>query len=409
MRVLFVGHSFLSAYNQTKFVMMKRMDPALRIRIVVPTSMPERFGRLVCERHSGLSAEEVVPLGAWPVRSHMTYLHNPRRLATVLREFQPDVVHIVEEPQALVTVETISLLRRFAPRAAVTLFTWDNLLRKRRFPLDMLKRRLRTYSLRRTAMVVCGNERAAELLRAEGRFEGFTEVITQFGLDITEHAPGSEAELRLGLGLSGSIVVGYAGRLVPEKGLSLLIDALGRLRIHPWKLLLVGSGPLESEIRERWTAEFPGRIVLVPVVPKEQVAKYLRCMDIFVLPSLSTPSWMEQFGLALAQAMILGIASIGSSSGAIPEVLGPGGIVFEEGNTEQLARALEELLSSPARREQLGALGREFALKNYTQEVVAARYLAAFERVLSQSALSREQSRKAAQSGAATDEQLQQP
>jgi glycosyltransferase involved in cell wall biosynthesis len=191
--------------------------------------------------------------------------------------------------------------------------------------------------------------------------------------------------LRTELGLEGSIVVGFIGRLVPEKGLRLLMAALGRLPSLPWKLLLVGAGPLEQEIRRDWMAKFPGRIVLIPAVPYESVPRYLRCSDIFVLPSNSTPHWMEQFGLTLAQAMMLGIASIGSSSGAIPEVLGPGGIVFEEGNTEQLVRALEELLSSPARREQLAALGREFALKNYTQEGVAARYVAVFERVLSSS------------------------
>jgi glycosyltransferase involved in cell wall biosynthesis len=171
---------------------------------------------------------------------------------------------------------------------------------------------------------------------------------------------------------------------------------------------LVGAGPLEKEIRQSWMLKFPGRIVLVPVVPYEQVSRYLRCADIFVLPSYSTPAWMEQFGLTLAQAMMLGIASIGSSSGAIPEVLGPGGIVFEEGNTEQLVRALEELLNSPARREQLGQQGRDFALKNYTQEGVAAHYLAAFERVLSLSALNRRQGNKAVPPEAMADEPLQQ-
>jgi glycosyltransferase involved in cell wall biosynthesis len=379
MRLMMVGHSFLSAYNQTKYVTMKQINPELRVRLIVPTSMPGRFGPLAYEVHSKLSLEEVVPLKARPASWHMTYLHSLRRMADVLREFQPHVIHVEEEPQAFITVETIALQRTFAPGASVTLFTWDNLLRRRSFPLDTVKRRLRAYSLARATTVVCGNRRAGDLLRAEGRFKGSIEVLPQFGLDVTEHEPGCESELRSQLGLESSVVVGYVGRLVEEKGLRLLIKALGGLRDYPWKLLLVGSGPLEEEIRRVWMAKFPDRIVLVPPVHYSQVARHLRCADIFVLASYSTPSWMEQFGLTLAQAMMLGVASIGSTSGAIPDVLGPGGLVFQERQIDDLSRVLEELLASPARRQQLGALGRKFALLNYTNETVSARYLEAFK------------------------------
>jgi glycosyltransferase involved in cell wall biosynthesis len=79
--------------------------------------------------------------------------------------------------------------------------------------------------------------------------------------------------------------------------------------------------------------------------------------------------------------MLLGIASIGSTSGAIPEVLGPGGILFEEGRSDALAIALETLLELATRRQELGALGREYALRNYTSESVAERYLDVFDRV----------------------------
>jgi len=380
MRLLVVGHPFLLAHNQKKYVALKQLGA--EIRLLVPSRGRDRFDLTDCEVHPALRREEVVPLKAWLACSHMTYLHNPGGIAQVLREFQPDVVHIEEEPQALITLETIALQRAITPRAAVTLFSWDNLMRRRRFPLHTLKRRLRRYSLRRVAAVICGNRRAAELLRGEGYFRGPIEVLPQYGLDVGEHQPGIEPTLRAKLGLQDSIVVGYVGRLVPEKGLRILLDALDQLRSLPWKLLLVGAGPLENEIREKWMARHPGRIVLLPAVRYEQVPQYLRCADIFVLPSYSTPRWMEQFGLAVAQAMLLGIPVIGSSSGAIPEVLGPGGIVFEERNTKELTQALKELLDSADRRKELGIRGREFGLRNYTLEGVAGRYHNLFERVL---------------------------
>lgn len=378
MKLMVVGHPFLLAYNQQKYVAMKRVDKDLRLRLVVPSRGRDRFDLTNYQVHPELSPEEVVPLQARFAQSHMTYVHALGPLARVLRSFQPDVIHVEEEPQAAISVETIALRKAFAPRAAVTVFTWDNILRPRKFPLGIAKRRLRAYSLRRTSAVICGNREAAELLRAEGRFSGDIEILPQYGLNTTDHQPGTEPQLRTELGLNGVPVVGYLGRMVPEKGLRLLFEALGKLLHHRWKLLLVGSGPLEEEIRDRWTVTLPGRVVLLPSVAYEKVPRYLRCTDIFVLASQSAPVWKEQFGLTLAQAMMLGIASIGSDCGAIPDTLGPGGVVVGQHDVEALRQALENFLNSPASRQRAATVGREFALQNYTVERVATRHLEVF-------------------------------
>ena len=380
MRLVVVGHAFLLAYAQMKFIAMKQLDPDLQIRLVIPARIQDRFRTETAEIHPALSAHEVVTLGTRlaQIQGHMTYIHNPVALARVVREFQPDVIHIDEEPQALITVETIAIQRAVAKRSAVTLFTWDNLLRPRDFPMGTVKSRLRRYSLARTSAVICGNRRAAEILREERQFGGAIETLPQFGLDIDEHRPGTETELRRSLGLDGCIVIGHAGRLVPEKGVLLLLEALTRLPQFPWKLLMVGGGALEQEIRENWMKRFPNRIVLVPTVRYDQVAKYLRCMDIFVLGSYATPTWQEQFGLSLAQAMLLGIASIGSTSGAIPEVLASTGLLFEEKSVDGLAHALETLLTSEEARRATGNAERQLALQRYTSETVAASYLEVF-------------------------------
>jgi L-malate glycosyltransferase len=382
MKLMVVGHAFLLAYAQKKFIAMKQVDPDLQIRLVIPKQIQDRFRTEKAEIHPSLAAHEIVTLGTRlaQIQGHMTYIHDPVKLARVVREFQPDVVHIDEEPQALITVETIAIQRAVAKNSGITLFTWDNLLRPRHFPVGTLKSRLRRYSLARTSAVICGNRRAAEIVRDERLFRGALETLPQFGLDVEEHRPGTEIELRRSLGLDGGIVIGHAGRLVPEKGVLLLLEALTRLQQFPWKLLMVGGGALESEIREVWMKRFPNRIVLVPTVRYDQVAKYLRCMDIFVLASYATPTWQEQFGLSLAQAMLLGIASIGSTSGAIPEVLASTGLLFEEKNVDGLTRALETLLRSEETRRAVADAERQLALKKYTSETVAASYLEVFRK-----------------------------
>jgi glycosyltransferase involved in cell wall biosynthesis len=380
LKLLVVGHPFFLAYNQKKYVAMKRLHPTLQLRLVVPGHGRDRFEVTNCQVHPELNQQEVVPIATYFAGSHMTYMHSPSKIAENLRKFQPDVIHLEAEPQALIAVETVALQRRVAKGAAVTLFTWDNLVRRRGFPIGTVKRRLRRYSLARASTMICGNREAAQLLSAEGIFTGQLEVLPQYGLDASEHQPGTEPELRTTLGLDGNLVIAHVGRLVPEKGLLDLFEALIPLQAHPWKLLLVGAGPLEKEIREQWMVRLPGRIVLVPAVPYEQVARYLRCVDIFVLASRSTPTWKEQFGLTLAQAMLTGIPAIGSSSGAIADVLGPGGITFQEGHSEELSKALESLLTSAELRQRYAKAGRALALENYTSEKVAAAYLAIFER-----------------------------
>lgn len=380
MKLLVVGHPFIVAYNQKKYVAMKHLDPALEMRIVGPRKVRHLFGTFPSKVCPELDPAEVIALASVFSRSHMTYLLQPARLAGILREFRPDVIHLEEEPHALVTLETLALRDLLAPRAAVTLFTWDNLHRKRNFPLGLLKKALRRYSLTHAAAVVCGNREAERLLRARDGYTGLCAVLPQFGLDPVEHRGGPEPELKSQLGLTGGIVVGYLGRLIPEKGIELLLGALAQLPDEPWKILLVGSGPLEREIHDRWIPRFPGRIVHLRAAPHSEVPRYLRCLDVFVLASYGVAKWKEQFGLTLAQAMMLGIPSVVSSSGAIPEVAGPGALIIEEGNQESLRGALRLVLASAQRRRELGERARAFAVKHYTMTTLASQYLEIFER-----------------------------
>jgi L-malate glycosyltransferase len=380
MRLTVLGHSCVVARNQAKYAALRRLDPGLELRLIVPASVsnPAYRMRYAMERHDGVSPSEVVAIGAAFARSHMVTLYDPRTIARSFADFRPDVIHVEEEPQSLLSVETAILRAAFAPRAALTLFTWDNLLRSRRFPLGAAKKLLRRFTLSAADHLICGNRESERLALREGCAPA-TVVLPQFGLDPAEHAPGTEPELRRALGLGDGIVVGYAGRLVAEKGLRLLYAALAALPHLPWRLLLIGGGALESEIVNEWIPRFPGKIVRVPPVGHAEVPRYLRAMDIFALNSYPVPVWKEQFGLALAQAMMLGLACLVSDVGALPEVAGDAAVVVPERDAEKLRSALEAMLASPDFRESLGRRARQRALRHYTDDSIAARYRKVFE------------------------------
>lgn len=103
MKLMVVGHAFLLAYAQKKFIAMKQLDPELQIQLVIPKQIQDRFRTEQAEVHPSFVAHEVVTLGTRlaQIQGHMTYIHDPVQLARLVRDFRPDVIHIDEEPQAL--------------------------------------------------------------------------------------------------------------------------------------------------------------------------------------------------------------------------------------------------------------------------------------------------------------------
>ena len=169
------------------------------------------------------------------------------------------------------------------------------------------------------------------------------------------------------------------GRLVWEKGHYDLLRALATLP-RPPRALLVGDGPERSRLL-RYADELGlGGRVEIRSVPHAEMPSVFAAASCVVLGSLPTPLWEEQFGMVLAEAMAAGVPVLASSSGAIPEVLGPGGQLFAPGDWVELARLLAAgpLAGAPgARVEHDPELVRRYSL-----EAAAERLRAAYSRVL---------------------------
>lgn len=379
MRLLVVGHSYVTAFAQDKYIAMKQLDSNLQIRLVTPREVDHVFMRYRQEIAIGMNQEEVVPIKEMFGKSNMTYILNPFRLIFLLKKFNPDLIHIEEDPHSLIGLETVFLTKLISRKSKISFFVWDNLARKRWFPLNCLKWAFTKYTLFRSSLVVCGNREAQKLLKNPKGYKGKSLVLPQVGLNQDDYVNIVPKELNEQFSRKHDVpLIGFMGRLVPEKGVILLLEALSRLQHLPWKLLIVGSGPLKEEIQIHWKSCFGNRLILLGAVPHNEVPGYLKSLDIFVLPSFSTARWKEQFGLTLAQAMLAGVACVGSSSGAIPEVLGPGGFVFKERNVDSLVDILETLIRSKKIRNEFGETAKKFALQRYTNSVVAEAYLTVF-------------------------------
>ena len=172
-------------------------------------------------------------------------------------------------------------------------------------------------------------------------------------------------------------VIGYAGRICPEKGWKVLLEAVRSLPPH-YKVALAGDGPQMEQLAE-WagTDGLRGRVFPAGVLPKAQLWQFYRAVDCLVLPSLTFPRWKEQFGGVLADAMAMGLPIVGSDSGAIPEVVGPAGLITPEGRVPLLATALRRLHEEPQLAAKLAAAGlqrfhQEFSIPAYADKIAAA-------------------------------------
>ena len=382
MKLLVVGHSYVTPFAQRKYVVMTQLEPTLELRIVVPHEVPHRFMTYRPVVHPALDPECLRVVPAILNESPMTRILHPGPLVALLRRFDPDHIHIEEDPHSAIGVEISTLAFLAARRATISFFIWDNLARQLAFPKNVVKTALTRYSFARCALVVCGNSEGRRLLHDVKGWTGRSIVVPQIGLDPQEYRAPLPQGLAERLGKDASTpLIGCFGRLVPEKGVTVLLEALARLTNLRWKLLVVGTGPLTADLRTRWRERFGDRLILLDAVPHDEVSRHLRCLDMFVLPSYGTPTWEEQFGLTLAQAMMAGVACIGSSSGAIPEVLGPGGLIVAENSVTELAEALEKMLGSAELRCTFGAAARMYAMERYSDTAVARAHLSAFHSV----------------------------
>lgn len=366
MKILMVSKACLVGTYQTKLEAIAQ-QPGVELAVVVPPSWQDPAGEIRLER----AHTEGYTLWVDPIRFNGQYhFHYYPQLGQRLAQFRPDVLHIDEEPYNLASW----LAWRAAQKveAKTLFFSWQNLYRQYPLPFRWLENQV----LQGVDYAIMGNKAAVEVFQRKG-YSGRWRVIPQFGVAENIFTPPLKRDLNRGF------IVGYAGRLVPEKGVDVLLQAVAKLP-GQWRLHVAGDGPerknLQQLVQQLGITE---RIFFDGALPSQRMVGYLQQLDVLVLPSRTRPNWQEQFGRILVEAMACEVAVIGSSSGEIPQVIGPAGLIFAEDDVEQLHQHLLRLLQDPAERQRLAKTGRERVLANYTQTQIAQQTVEVYKEVLS--------------------------
>jgi len=177
-----------------------------------------------------------------------------------------------------------------------------------------------------------------------------------------------------------------AARLTDTKAYPVLIDACARLKRAgiEFECVIAGEGPQVESIEEAIRLhDVADRVRLLGPVPQHEVTQLVGDADIFVLPSVIAYSGqMDGIPVALMEAMAAGRPVIASAVSAIPELVenGRSGLLVDVTHPEQLASAIQRLISDPALRERMGRVGQQKVRSDFDVKQTSAQVIALFDR-----------------------------
>ncbi|MFN8529117.1 MAG: glycosyltransferase family 4 protein [Anaerolineae bacterium] len=364
MRVLMISKACIVGIYQRKLEAIARRG--VDLLVLVPPSWKDERGEIPLERaYTQGYRLEVTPI----VMNGNFHLHFYRGVGRWMRDFQPDIVHIDEEPYNLSCWQGLAQARRVGAKSLF--FSWQNIDRRYPPPFSWGE----SWVLRHADHAIAGTESAAQVWRDKG-YRGGISVIAQFGVDETLFQPVAVPAER-------PFTIGAVARLVPEKGLDVLLRAAAQLQ-GDWRVRLVGGGPERESLEQVAHAlGIADRVEFVGQVASAHMPALYPTFDVLVVPSLTRPNWKEQFGpRATVEAMACAVPVIGSDSGAIPDVIGEAGMIVPEGEPAALAGALARLQADRALRVSLGQQGRDRALSHYTHDQIAAATVETYQRIM---------------------------
>ncbi len=306
-------------------------------------------------------AFQTFPIAIRFARRQGAFLYDEPSLERALDAFQPDVLLHEQEVYTLGAGQIAAVAsRRSLP---VVMFVWENVDRKLALPRRLLSR----YVMKRCAGLLAGSVAAARVHKDWG-FCGPIEVVPQMGVPSVVSAPA------WGRRDPDCFQITFAGRLIASKGVDCLLRAVAALPLRdtPVRCTVAGDGPeraaLEELTRSLGIAE---RVSFSGAIPFQEIASLLQRSDVLVLPSRRSRVWEEQFGRILIEAMAQGTVTVGSRTGAIPEVIGADELLFEENDHAGLAVLLAGLEADPARFRRLQSFLWQRASDCYLNDVLA--------------------------------------
>lgn len=355
----------LRRHLRAVFLTHHRLSPATRSHLRAVAGLGVELTAIIPSRGSGgtqLQHEPDTGLRVLPIASRgdpsapAGFRWKRSALRRALHEARPDVVHVDVEPHLPGASAGLHEARRLgaAATAATALQSRDALSwRERRRRRRNLRQARGIHAATPRAAALAGEEADAPILMAPR-----TGVIAPS--EVTPFTPDG-------------LVIAFGGRLVPARGLDLLLRASVGIGGN-WHLLVAGGGPAQPELEglaERLGVS--GRVTWLGSLPAGEREELWSRADCAIVPSREENAPVDHAAIGALQAMAAGRPVVATRTGALPEFLGASGILVEPDDTAALTAALQQLHDDPDLRQSLGSAARQRVLEHYSTQAVARR------------------------------------
>ncbi len=248
--------------------------------------------------------------------------------------------------------------------------------------------RRRKHYLRVADKVIAVSSFTCDALTQEMGLPPEAVALIENGVDTDRFTPGPRDENFLAQhNLADKRIILTVGRLVPRKGIDMTIRAMPDVlkQIPNAHYVVVGGGEYREALERLIEVEkMEGHVTLAGMIPDEDLLRYLRACDLFVMANRTMPDGdTEGFGLVFREANACGKAVVGGrAGGAVEAVLdGETGLLVDGSNPQEIANAISQLLGDEPMRNTMGTNGLKLALESNTK-AVSDRFLKICERLL---------------------------
>jgi glycosyltransferase involved in cell wall biosynthesis len=237
--------------------------------------------------------------------------------------------------------------------------------------------------------IVAISNMTRDALITEGADPSKISVVGHF-IDTKRFAPQKDWLKRLGDKRRRKFRIVFVGRIEEYKGVLDIVSAMQQVAGDPQlahyggELLFVGNGSKLSTLKKLATTISPNWHSSFMSAKYLDMPKIYQSADIFVAPSKPTPTWIEQFNIALLEAQAAGLPIITTSTGGIPENVGDAARVVTPGDIDEISQNLRLFLTKPEVRVSYATAARQRARAVHDVSLGAKKIATIYQKVLAQ-------------------------
>jgi glycosyltransferase involved in cell wall biosynthesis len=368
-KVLVIGHPLVVSANRTVWNLVGKEDD-VDVDMIVPKTWKSNLIRKLefsPDVETDNYVNQIYPVTCFYKGNGSFYIFNPFKILKILNIQKYDAIVLTQETWSFSLLE-VSILRLFTKNRNSKFFLWvcQNIKKQKLYFLRFFER----FNTRSLEAILCCCSEIKEVIdwkqiSTKCQYFPFSFDANKYSSEIQVIKSHSESKITLG----------YLGRISEEKGIDLMLALVDKLHSDgiDVNLVVAGAGPLEHILRDNPRVKFLGSI------PHNEAYKFYEEIDAFILPSQTRTFWKEQFGRVIIESIASGKPVVGSSSGAIPEVLGNLKMpyVFQEDSLDDFGKQVRNVLADikSGRINEIIQESKKLSFELYSHDSVAQRFL----------------------------------